>query len=239
MKRKLEGRIALITGASRGIGAAVAKRFAREGAHVILVARTIGALEAIDDEIQQAGGQSTLVPMDLLKQDLLDLLGKTIAERFGKLDILVGNAAMLGGLSPMVHYTPEIWDKVIQLNLNSQWRLLRSVHPLLKQSEAGRVIMVTSGITKEATPYWGPYAVSKAALEMMVRTYAAENETISHIKANLLNPGMIATNMLSEAMPGIDLSKQTSPESITQEFVQLASVECQANGQLFSCQAKR
>ncbi|MFI4988635.1 MAG: SDR family NAD(P)-dependent oxidoreductase, partial [Alphaproteobacteria bacterium] len=170
----LAGRVALITGASRGIGAAVAKRFAAEGAHVILAARTVGGLEEVDDAIQAAGGTATLVPLDLKDVEQIDRLGAALYERYRKLDILVGNAAVLGVLSPLGHIDPEVWAEVMAVNLTANWRLIRSMDPLLRQAEAGRAIFVTSRAGSGVFPYWGAYAASKAALEMMVRTYAGE-----------------------------------------------------------------
>jgi NAD(P)-dependent dehydrogenase (short-subunit alcohol dehydrogenase family) len=175
MTGKLEGRIAVITGASRGIGAAVAKAFAREGAHVVLVARTVGALEEVDDEIRAAGGSASLVPMDLKDSAAIDRLGAALYERYGKIDILVANGGMLGTLTPMHHYDPQLWDDVIAVNLTANQRLVRSLDPLLRQSDAGRAIFVTCDAAHGERPFWGAYAVSKAALEAMVRSYAAEN----------------------------------------------------------------
>lgn len=226
---KLKNRIALITGASRGIGAAVAKRFAREGAHVILVARTVGALEALDDEITSAGGVATLVPLDLADHDKIDALGASIAKRFGKLDILVGNAGVLGDLTPLTHAESTMWDNVIAVNLTANWRLIRSLDPLLKLSDTGRAMFVTSGIVAAAHPYWGAYAVSKAALEMLVGTYAAENAR-TKIRVNLVDPGVVRTKMRASAMPGEDPKTLPAPESITDIFVKLASPDCAQNG---------
>ena len=171
---RLQDRIALVTGASRGIGRAVALRFAQEGAHVIAVARTQGGLEELDDEIQMVGGTATLVPADLGDHPKIDHIGAAIFERFGRLDVLVGNAAILGILSPVGHVDPGTWDQVMRVNVTANWRLIRSFDPLLRMSESGRAIFVTSGAASHPTAYWGPYATSKAALEMMVLTYAAE-----------------------------------------------------------------
>ncbi len=232
---KLKGKIALITGASRGIGAAVAKKYAKEGAHVIITARTIGGLEEIDDEIQKFGGKATLVPLNLLEQDKIDQLAFNIKEKFGKLDILVGNAAMLGGLGPLSHGKPEKWENVIKLNLTTNWRLIRGFDPLLKLSENGRVIFVTSGVTKGVFPYWGPYAVSKAALETLAETYAAEC-TSTNIKVNLVDPGVVRTKMRAEAMPGENPEKLTEPENITDIFVKLAENKLKESGKIFKAQ---
>jgi NAD(P)-dependent dehydrogenase (short-subunit alcohol dehydrogenase family) len=230
---RLKDRIALITGASRGIGAAVAKRFAAEGAHVILVARTVGGLEEVDDAIQQVGGTATLVPLDLMEYAKIDELGGLIAQRYGKLDILVGNAGVLGTLSPLAHITPKTWEKVMALNFTANWRLIRSFDALLQAAPAGRAMFVTSGVTKRIHPYWGAYASSKAALEMLVKTYAAENATTS-VRANLIDPGAVATKMYAAAMPGADLEQISKPEDITELFVKLAEVSCTFNGQVLN-----
>lgn len=229
---RLEGRVALITGASRGIGAAVAKRFAAEGAHVILVARTVGGLEEVDDAIRARGGEeATLVPLDLTLLEAIDELGARVAERFGRLDILVGNAATLGVLSPMGHIDPEVWDQVIALNLTANWRLIRSFDPLLRESEAGRAIFVTSGVAGGVHPYWGAYAVSKAALEALVRTYAGE-VTKTRVRVNLVDPGAVRTRMRAQAFPGEDPETLPPPESVTDAFVELAEPACARHGEI-------
>ncbi len=230
-KGRLRGRIALITGASRGIGAATAKRFAAEGAHVILVARTVGGLEEVDDAIRASGGGATLVPLDLTQGPGIDELGAKIAERFGRLDILVGNAATLGVLSPLAHIDPEVWDLVLALNLTANWRLIRSFDPLLRESDAGRVIFVTSGVARGVFPYWGPYAVGKAALEMLARTYAGEVAK-TDIRVNLFDPGIVRTRMRAEAFPGEDPNTLPPPESVTDALVELASPACRRHGEV-------
>jgi NAD(P)-dependent dehydrogenase (short-subunit alcohol dehydrogenase family) len=231
-KKRLDGRIALITGASRGIGAAVAKRFAQEGAHVILTARTTGALEEIDDEIQKITGEpATLVPLDLTDFDAIDTLGGAIFERFKKLDVLVGNAGQLGTLSPLGHIDPHVWDQVIAVNVTANWRLIRSMDPLLRASDAGRAIFVTSAVGHEARAYWGTYAVSKAALEMTALIYAAELEN-TPVRVNLINPGATRTDMRAQAFPGEDPDTLKAPEEITGLFVDLAEASCSLNGQI-------
>lgn len=228
----LAGRIALITGASRGIGAAVAKRFAAEGARLILVARTSGGLEDIDDAAQAAGAEPcVLVPMDLREGALIDQLGAAIYERFGRLDVLVGNAAILGGLCPVGHYSPDVWNDVIETNLTANWRLIRSLDALLRASDAGRAMFVTSGVTgAESLPYWGAYAASKAALESLVRTYAAEMRR-TNVRINLIDPGIAATRMRAEAFPGEDPSSLRQPDDITDLFVELAEPGCARHGE--------
>jgi NAD(P)-dependent dehydrogenase (short-subunit alcohol dehydrogenase family) len=231
MTKLLEGRIALVTGASRGIGAAVAKRFAAEGAHVIITARTVSGLEETDDAIKELGGEATIVPLDLLEYNKIDELGSIIAGRFGKLDILVGNAAMLGLLSPVAHIEPKIWDKTIALNLTANFRLIRSFDPLLRTSSAGRAMFVTSGITKREAPYWGAYAASKIALENLVEIYASETKN-TNVKVNLIDPGVVRTSMRAEAMPGEDPLILPPPEEITDVFVELAQDSFNESGVL-------
>lgn len=229
MAGRLEGRIALVTGASRGIGAAVATRFAREGAQLILVARTVGGLEEVDDRIKAEGGAATLVPLDLTEFDSIDEMGRALYERFGRIDALVGNHAQLGVLTPLTHLDPEVWQSVIDANLSSHWRLIRSIDPLLRASGSGRAIFVTSGVARHVFPYWGAYAVSKAALEMLVKTYAAEAES-NGIRANIVDPGATRTDMRAAAFPGEDPLTLPPPEAITDVFVDLAAADCSRNG---------
>ena len=228
---RLEGRIALVTGASRGIGRAVAKRFAAEGAQLILVARTSGALEEADDQVRAAGAApAMLVPLDLRQGDLIDQMGAALHERYGRLDILVGNAAMLGGLFPVGHYSPDIWESVLAINLTANWRLIRSLDPLLRQSEAGRAMFVTSGVTEdEPPPFWAAYTASKAALEALVFTWAAELKR-TNLKANIIDPCTAATKMRSEAFPGEDPATLAAPEDITDRFVELADANYGVSG---------
>ncbi len=228
---RLAGRISLITGASRGIGAAVAKRFAAEGSHVILVARTVGGLEEIDDAIKAEGGIATLAPMDLTEFEKIDQMGAAIAERFGRIDVLVGNAGVLGTLSPVGHIDPKVWDEVIAVNLTANWRLIRSFDPLLLASGSGRAIFVTSGASDGVHPYWGAYAVSKAALEAMVRTWAGE-VTKTPLKVNLVDPGALRTRMRAEAYPGEDPMTLEPPEAVTDVFVELAESACTRHGEV-------
>jgi NAD(P)-dependent dehydrogenase (short-subunit alcohol dehydrogenase family) len=228
--RRLDGRVALITGASRGIGAAVARRFAVEGAHVVLVARTQGGLEDVDDAVRAVGGSATLVPLDLVDFEQIDRLGAAIAERHGRLDVLVGNAAILGGLRPMGHFPPDTWERVFAVNVTGNWRLIRSFDALLRASDAGRAIFVTSGVTGGVFPYWGAYAASKSALECIARTYAAE-VTKTNLRVNLVDPGVVRTRMRAEAMPGEDPMSLPHPDDITNVFVDLAEVSCERNGE--------
>ena len=228
---RLTGRLALVTGASRGIGAAVAKRFAAEGAHVILLARTVGGLEELDDEIRAGGGTATLVPLDLRDFDKLDQMGASLYQRFGRLDVLVANAGVLGTLSPMGHFTPKIWADVIDTNLTANWRLIRSLDPLLRLSESGRAIFTTCAAARDATPYWGAYAASKAALETMVRIYAGEVAK-TKLRVNLVDPGVVATRLRLQGFPGEDRSQLRTPEDVVEPFVALASAECALHGEI-------
>ncbi len=232
MSKRLQDRLAVITGASRGIGRAVACAFAREGAHVILLARTVGGLEEVDDEIRDAGGASTLVPVDITDFEALDRLGATIFERWGKLDILIGNAGLLGQLSPLGHIEPKVWDDVMAVNVTANWRLIRSLDPLLQQSDAGRAVFVTSGAAVNCRSFWGGYSVSKAALEALIRTYAAEVDS-STVCANLFNPGPVRTAMRAKAVPGEDPMTLPTPAEVAETFVPLAEVSCTENGMVY------
>ncbi|WP_419799310.1 MAG: SDR family NAD(P)-dependent oxidoreductase [Terasakiella sp.] len=236
MAKALEGRIAVITGASRGIGRAVALRYAAEGAHVILIARTIAALEEVDDEIQALGGKATLVPMNLREFDKIDQMGQALYDRFGKIDILVGNAGFLGDVTPMSHLKVKMWNEVMDTNVTANFRLIRSMEPLLKQSDAGRAIFLSSGTTKAPRAYWAAYAVSKAALENMVQTWSMElNKT--NIKANLIDPGATRTRMRAQAYPGENPESLKSPEVLTDLFVELALPTCDKQGEVVRYEA--
>ena len=221
-KGRLEGRIALITGASRGIGAAIAKAYAREGAQLILLARTVGALEEMDDAVRAEGAPpAVLVPLDLKEFDAIDQLGASLYERFGKLDVLVANAGILGTLSPTSHIDPKVWQQVIDINLTANYRLIRSLEPLLKLSDAGRAIFLTSGAAHGVRAYWGAYAVSKAGLESLVRDWSGELGK-TNVKANLVNPGATRTGMRASAYPSEDPETLKTPEDIAEAFVELA-----------------
>jgi NAD(P)-dependent dehydrogenase (short-subunit alcohol dehydrogenase family) len=228
----LAGRIALVTGASRGIGRAIATRYAREGADLILTARTVGALEELDDEIRAINGKtSLLVPMDLRNFDTIDQLGAGLYERYGKVDVLVGNAGILGQMSPLTHTEPKAWQEVIDVNLTANWRLIRSIDPLLRQSSAGRAIFVSSGVARDVRAYWGAYAVSKAALEMLVGIYAKEILQ-TNVRANLIDPGRTRTRMRATAYPGEDPMTLRTPEEIMEPFVRLARADYAGNGEV-------
>ena len=221
----LKDRIALVTGASRGIGHASALALAKAGAHVVAVARTQGALEALDDEIKAATGQSaTLVPMDIAEADGLDQLGLALHQRFGRLDILVHAAAMLGPMTPVSHIEPKHWDKVVALNLTASYRLIRAMEDLLRASDRPRAIFLTSGRASRPKAFWGPYGVTKAGLEHMVRTWADELEK-TNVRAVLLDPSVMRTRMRAEAMPGEDPSTLPDPSEIGPLVVELAQAD--------------
>ena len=225
------GRIALVTGASRGIGRAVSLALAEAGAHVVLVARTTGALEDVDDEVRARGGQATLVRLDLRKGEQVDALGPSLYQRFGKLDILVANAGILGPLSPLTHVPEDKWADVMNINLTANWRLIRTLDPLLQRSDAGRAVFVSSGAATAKNAYWGPYAVSKAGLEALVKTYAHEVASTA-VRVNLINPGPIRTAMRAKAFPGEDPMTLATPEEIAPLFLQMAAASFTDNGTL-------
>ena len=235
MTQALENKIALVTGASRGIGRAVAIELARQGAHVICTARTVGGLEDTDDEIRKAGGSATLVPFSLKDGDGIDRLGGQIFERWGRLDALVANAGILGALTPVAHIEPKLFAELIEVNLTANYRLIRSLDPLLRQSDAGRAVFVTSGAAHKATPFWGGYAVTKAALEMLALTYAAESGG-GKVRVNLFNPGATRTVMRKKAMPGEDQATLNTPDDIAPQIAALLAPSFPDNGQIVSYQ---
>jgi NAD(P)-dependent dehydrogenase (short-subunit alcohol dehydrogenase family) len=226
------GRLALVTGASRGIGRAVALGLARQGAHVILLGRTVGALEEADDEIRALGGTATLVALDLKATDKLDALGPTILQRWGKLDIFIANAGLLGPLSPLGHITTDAWREVIDVNLTANWHLVRSLEPVSRKSEAGRVVFVSSGAASGKNAYWGPYAVSKAGLEALAKTWANELAQTA-IKVNVINPGPIRTGMRAKAFPGEDPKTLKTPDDIVPLFLKLVDPTFSDTGRIF------
>jgi NAD(P)-dependent dehydrogenase (short-subunit alcohol dehydrogenase family) len=218
-------KIALVTGASRGIGHAAALALASAGAHVVAVARTQGGLEELDDEIRAATGQSaTLVPLDLVEGDGLDQLGLAIHQRFGRLDILVHAAAILGPMTPISHIEPKHWDRVVAVNLTAAYRLIRTTEPLLRAAAAGRAIFLTTGRVARPKAFWGPYGITKAGLEHMVRTWADELEQ-TKVRAVLLDPGVMRTKMRAEAMPGEDPMSIPHPSEIGPLMVELAQAD--------------
>ncbi len=221
MKPDLSGRLALVTGASRGIGREIALQMAALGAHVIAVARTAGGLEELDDEIRAGGGEATLVPLDLRDFDGIDRLGGAIHERWGKLDILVANAAILGPISPIGHIKAKDFEQVMAINVTATWRLMRTTDPLLRESDAGRVIVMSSGAAHSCKPFWGAYSASKATVEALARTWAAEAQN-TPLRINSVNPGATRTKMRAQAMPGEDPETLPTAAEIASKIVPLA-----------------
>jgi NAD(P)-dependent dehydrogenase (short-subunit alcohol dehydrogenase family) len=238
MTKQLEGKVALVTGASRGIGYQIAKVLAGEGAHVIALARTIGGLEELDDEIQALGASATLVPLDLKDFDGIDRMGQALFERFDKLDILVGNAGILGVLSPLGHIEPKMWDELLAVNVTANWRLIRSLDPLLRRADNGRAVFLTSAWAHRHTAYWGGIGTSKAALEALVKTYAAESSS-NNVNVNLLDPGPVASALRAKAMPGEDPSTITQPVEIASAMLPLCLETMTENGAVFDYQDKQ
>src|SRR5205807_5236208 len=233
MPGRLAGKLALITGASRGLGAAVAERFAGEGAHLVLTGRTVGGLEETDARVRAAGGSATLVPFDLREFIKIDELAAALYERYGRLDILVGNAGEFGVFSPLGHIDPALWSEIVDLNLTANWRLIRAMDPLLRAAEHGRAVFVTTALAREALPYYGPYAVSKAGLEAMVRIYAGEVARTS-VRVNLLDPGIARTRLRARIFPGENPATVPSAESVADAFLPLVVEECSRNGEIVS-----
>jgi NAD(P)-dependent dehydrogenase (short-subunit alcohol dehydrogenase family) len=228
----LAGRIALVTGASRGIGAATALALAREGAHVVAVARTVGGLEELDDAIRAAGGTATLVPLDLTDTDGILRLALALDERYRRLDILIGNAGVVGPSSPLDHVQPRDWDQVMAVNVAANWHLIRAMDALLRRSDAGRAVFLSSGAAHAMRAYRGPYSVSKAALEALVRTYAAETESTA-VRVNLVNPGPTRTRMRAPVMPGEDPMTLPPPEKVAEKIVALCRPDFKETGKLY------
>lgn len=238
MAKPLADRIALVTGASRGIGFALARKLAEAGAHVVATARTVGGLEELDDAIRAGGGSATLVPLDLKDVAGIDRLGAALNERYGRLDVLVGNAGVLGPTSPLGHVEPKAWDEALAVNVTANWRLIRSVDPLLQRSQAGRAVFVTSGAASNARAYRGPYSVSKAALDVLVRTYSAETAS-TPVRVNLFNPGPTRTRMRAAFMPGEDPATLPRPEQVADKIVELCLPAFQETGKLYDYRAQK
>jgi NAD(P)-dependent dehydrogenase (short-subunit alcohol dehydrogenase family) len=236
--KPLANRIALVTGASRGIGAAVALKLAEAGAHVVAVARTVGGLEELDDRIKAVGATATLVPLDLKDYPGIDRLGAALNQRYGRLDVLIGNAGVLGTLSPLGHVEPKVWDDVIAVNVTANWRLIRSMDPLLRASDAGRAVFISSGAASSARAYWGPYSISKAALEVLTRTYAAETAT-TPVRVNLVNPGPTRTKMRASAIPGEDATKLDTPAQVAEQILPLCLPGFAESGKLYDYPTKQ
>ena len=233
MSKPLKGRVTLVTGASRGIGYAAAEALAEAGSDIIAIARTQGGLEALDDAVKAKGQSCTLVPMDLTQTDGIDRLGAIINERWSKLDGLLANAGMLGEITPVPHLDPKTWDKLVNVNLTANFRLIRSLDPLLRASDSGRALFMTSGVANTRRAYWGAYAATKAGLEALVQCYAKEAE-VTALKVNLLNPGATRTAMRAKAMPGEDPSKLPNPSDIAPLIVKMLSPEYSETDQIIN-----
>ena len=227
---RLSGRLILVTGASKGIGASVAMRLAAEGAHVILAARNVGKLETVDDAIQALGGTATIVPADVADPMVPNALAEQIAARWGKLDGLVANAGLLGALSPVDHLDDEEWQRVFNINLHANYRLMHALCPLLRESGTGRVVTVSSGAVTNPRPFWAAYAASKAALEALTVSFALENQAFG-VAANILDPGRVRTDMRAEAKPGEDPMTLPTGGAIAHTFVDLLTASCDQNAQ--------
>jgi len=234
--KPLIDKIALVTGASRGIGAALALELAKAGAHIVATARTVGGLEELDDKIKAEGGSATLVPLDMKDSDGITRLALALNERYQRVDVLVGNAGMLATPSPLGHIEPKIWDDVMAINVTANWQLIRTFDALLQRSDAGRAVFVTSGIASMARPYFGAYAASKSALDVLVRTYAAECAS-TKVRANLFSPGQTRTRMMATAFPGVDPQTLPTPEDVVKTIVPLCLPGCMENGRLYDFRA--
>jgi NAD(P)-dependent dehydrogenase (short-subunit alcohol dehydrogenase family) len=230
--KPLTDKIALVTGASRGIGAALALELAQAGAHIVAVARTVGGLEELDDKIQAAGGTATLVPLDMKDYDGIARLALALNERYGRLDVLVGNAGVGGPSSPLDHVEPKDWDEVFAINVTANWQLIRCMDALLKRAHAGRAVFITSGSAHNARAYRGPYSASKAALEVMARTYANETAT-TNVRVNLFSPNPTRTRMRAAIMPGEDPMTLPTAQEVAQAIVPLCLPSCTESGKMF------
>lgn len=238
MTLPLKDRIALVTGASRGIGYFTALALARQGAHVIACARTVGGLEELDDAIKAVGGDATLVPFDLADMNAIDRLGASIFERWGKLDILVANAGVLGGISPIGHFEAKVFEKVMTINVTATWRLIRSVEPLLMKSDAGRAVILSSSAAHKCKPFWGPYSASKAAVEALARTWAAETQR-TPLRIVSVDPGGTRTAMRAQAIPGEDPQTVQHPSEVAEKLMPLVSAQMTETGKLFIVKENR
>ncbi|NRP71119.1 putative oxidoreductase YciK [Ensifer psoraleae] len=232
MTPNLKDRVALVTGASRGIGYFTALELAKAGAHVIACARTVGGLEELDDAIKAIGGSATLVPFDLADMAAIDKLGGAIHERWGKLDILVANAGVLGTISPIGHVEAKVFEKVMTINVTATWRLIRSVEPLLVKSDAGRALILSSGAAHKCRPFWGPYSASKAAVEALARTWAHETQRLP-LRILSVDPGATRTAMRAQAMPGEDPATLPHPSEVAAALMPLLGPDQTETGKLF------
>jgi NAD(P)-dependent dehydrogenase (short-subunit alcohol dehydrogenase family) len=236
MTQPLAGSIALVTGASRGIGRATALSLARAGAHIVAVGRTVGALEEIDDAVQSAGSSATLVPLDIRDYPGIYRLAAALNERHQHLDILVGNAGVVGQRSPLDHIDPKNWDDVMAVNVTANWHLIRAMDPLLKRAKAGRAVFISSGAAAHARAYSGAYSVSKAALNVLGRIYADETSA-TPIRVNLFNPGPTRTRMRAQVMPGEDPMTLPTAEDVAEKIVELCLPSCSVTGKLYDFRA--
>lgn len=232
MSKPLADRVALVTGASRGIGAGIALELATAGAHVIAVARTAGGLEELDDRIKMAGGTATLVPLDLKDSDGIARLALAINERYQRLDVMVGNAGLLGPLSPVDHVEPKNWDNILAVNLTANWQLIRCMDALLKRAPAGRVVFITSALAWLGRAYCGPYAASKAALNVLAQTYAAESASTG-LRVNVFNPGPTNTKMFTSGWPGVDQSTLNKPDDVAKAVIPLCLPDFDETGKIY------
>jgi NAD(P)-dependent dehydrogenase (short-subunit alcohol dehydrogenase family) len=236
--KPLSGKIALLTGASRGIGFATGVALAKAGAHVVAVARTVGGLEELDDAIKAEGSTATLVPLDLRDTDGLARLALALNERYQRLDALIGNGGILGPTSPLGHVEPAAWDETMAVNVTANFHLIRTMDPLLRAAEAGRAVFVTSGSATNNRAYRGPYSISKAALNALARTYAAETVT-TNVRVNLINPGPTRTRMRASLMPGEDPMTVKTVETVAEKIVELCLPDVQETGKLYDCEQGR
>ena len=227
---ELDGKVVLVTGASRGLGYQAALETARRGAHVIAIARTVGGLEDLDDDIKKLGGSTTLVPLDLRDYEAIDRLGLSIFQRWGKLDGLVANAGLLGTITPLAHLDPKDFEQAFGLNVTANYRLIRSLDALLRQSDAGRAVFLSSGVIRGVRPFWGLYSASKAALEVMVRSYADEL-SVSKARANIFDPGRMRTQMRAKAYPGEDPDTLPHPSAAAPALIDMIMPSYDLNGQ--------
>jgi NAD(P)-dependent dehydrogenase (short-subunit alcohol dehydrogenase family) len=237
MTKRLEGKVALVTGASRGLGYATALNLAKEGAHIVATARTRGGLEELDDAVKAVGSTTTLVPMNITDFDAIDRLGAAIFERWKKLDILIGNAGTLGKLTPLAHLEPKVWDESLAINVTSNYRLIRSMDTLLQAAPHGRAVFVTSGLAYKCFPYWGTYAIGKAALEALMKTYAAEVAT-TNLRVNCFSPGPTRTKMRATAMPGEDPETLPTADDVSAQMVAMCLQDFVDNGGVWKYDAK-
>lgn len=236
MSKPLSDRIALVTGASRGIGAALALELAQAGAHVVAVARTVGGLEELDDKIKAIGGTATLVPLDMKDVDGIARLALALHERYGRLDVMVGNAGVLGTLSPLGHVEPKDYDNLFAINVTANWQLIRTMDPLLRASPAGRAVFMSSGLGWMGRAYTGVYGATKAALNALVQTYAAETAT-TNARVNAFNPGPTRTRMYASGWPGVDPATLTPPEDIAKAVMPLCLPDCAESGKIYDYRA--